>query len=556
MTVTETARPQAGRHRAQEPTADAPEDPWVGTGILLRLDLRLDRVRVAVWTLAVALTVAGTVAALLEAYPTQESLQARAALMGNPAAVLMTGPAFGLDGYTFGAMVANELSLWVFLAAAVMSILLTVRHTRAEEEAGRLETVRALPVGRYAPAAAALLAVALADLAVGAGTAAALLGTGMAVEDSLAFGAATALTGLVFGAVAAVTAQLTEHARAASGMALAVLGAAFLVRGVGDVLDNQGSWLSWASPLAWAQQTKLYVDLRWWPLGLSVLAAVVLLVVAAGLARQRDVGAGIRPAAPGAATAVPRLLSPAGLAARLLRGSFWGWTAGAVLLAVAMGALASSLEDAVDDIPMLQQWLELGGGDLLAAFAATLLGYLVVAAVAFSVSAVLRLRVEESAGRAEGMLVTGSSRTGLLAGWLAVVAVATLGMLLLSGLALGLGMALTTGQWRWPGEVALAALAFVPGTFLLAGVAVALYGLAPRLAGAVWAPVLWVVFVMVLGQLLQLPPWLLDTSPVTHTGLVPSEDPDPVALAVMGALATVLVLAGFAGLRRRDVGTA
>src|SRR5699024_9477305 len=84
-------------------------------------------------------------------YPDQQALDARAALLGNPSAVLMTGPAFGRDHYTLWAAVANELFLYVLLAGAIMSILLTVRHTRAEEEAGRLEVLRRLPTGRRRP---------------------------------------------------------------------------------------------------------------------------------------------------------------------------------------------------------------------------------------------------------------------------------------------------------------------------------------------------------------------------------------------------------------------
>ncbi|WAP52161.1 hypothetical protein OL239_02310 [Arthrobacter sp. ATA002] len=223
--------------------------PWAATGGLLRLNLRLDRIRILVWTAAVGLGVAGSMATFETTYTTPESLQARANLLANPATVMMTGPAFGLQDYTFGAMVANELSLYLYLAAAIMSILLVVRHTRGEEESGRMEMLRAQRVGRFAPAAAALLTVAIANAAVGAATAAALAGSGLEGASSLAIGAGTALTGLVFAGVAAVAAQLTEHARGAVGMAMAVLAAAFLIRGIGDVINNQGSWLSWFSPL-------------------------------------------------------------------------------------------------------------------------------------------------------------------------------------------------------------------------------------------------------------------------------------------------------------------
>ena len=78
---------------------------------------------------------------------------------------------------------------------------------------------------------------------------------------------------MVFGAVAAVTAQLWRQARTATGAAMATLALAALVRGIGDVINNSGSALSWFSPIAWAQQMRAFVDLRWWPFALLVALA-------------------------------------------------------------------------------------------------------------------------------------------------------------------------------------------------------------------------------------------------------------------------------------------
>src|SRR5699024_778724 len=113
-----------------------------------------------------------------------------------------TGPYFAADHYTLWAMVANELFLYVLIPAAIMSVLLSVRHTRAEEESGRLEQIRALPTGRLGPPLAALVITTIANLLVGAAVTAGLLGAGGAVTDSLALGAATVLTGLVFAGIA------------------------------------------------------------------------------------------------------------------------------------------------------------------------------------------------------------------------------------------------------------------------------------------------------------------------------------------------------------------
>jgi ABC-2 type transport system permease protein len=530
--------------------------PWAATGGLLRLNLRLDRIRILVWTAAVGLGVAGSMATFETTYTTPESLQARAGLLANPATVMMTGPAFGLQDYTFGAMVANELSLYLYLAAAIMSILLVVRHTRGEEESGRMEMLRAQPVGRFAPAAAAVTTVAIANAAVGTATAAALAGFGLEAASSLALGAGTALTGLVFAGVAAVAAQLTEHARGAVGMAMAVLAAAFLVRGIGDVINNQGSWLSWFSPFAWAQQTRLYVDLRWWPLAVSAVVTAGLLLLAVLLAGRRDLGAGLRAPKPGPAAAPRFLLSPAGLANRLLRGSFTVWTASAFLFAAAFGTLANSLEDSFADIPELAEWITVDLANLTTSFASAILSFLMVAPLIFSVTAVLRLRAEEDAGRAEQMLVTGSSRSGLFAGWLAVVALQTVAMTVLVGLGTGMGVAAGTGDAGWAGDLAVASLAYLPAIALVAAIAVALFGLAPRITALAWAVVVWAAVVLFLGSLLGLPEWAMDLSPLTHVSLVPSAEPDPAPLVIMSGFAAVLVAAGFAGFRGRDVGSA
>ncbi|MGC5614984.1 ABC transporter permease [Georgenia sp. Z1491] len=553
MTATATGRTDVPpARRTDRPPPDAGTS-LTGTATLVRLNLRLDRVRIAVWALAVGLVVLGSVYSLEGAFPTQESLQGRADLMSSPAAVIMSGPAFALDDYTFGAMVANELVLYVLLAASIMSILLAVRHTRAEEESGRLELIRSLPVGRFAAPTASVVTVAVANVLVGAAVTISLVVPGMAVTDSLALGLATALTGMVFAALATVVAQTTEHAGGASGLSAAVLAGAFLVRGIGDVIEPTGSWLSWFSPLAWAQQTRLFVDLRWWPLAVSAAAVVVLYVVAVSLARRRDLGAGLRRPSPGPANAARSLLSPAGLAERLLRGSVIAWGVGTFLFAVAMGSLAGSIDDMLEDNPTLQDWVALEGTDMTAQFAGIILTIVLVAPMILAVSGVLRLKAEESSGRTEQTIVTGSSRTGYLGGWLLTVAVHMVLLTVVSGLGTGIGVALGVGEASRIGELTLAALVYLPAIAVLAGLAVATFGLAPRLTVLAWLLVVWTALVLFLGGLLDIPGWALAVSPFDSTPALPAEDLEVAPLLVLTGIAAVLVVVGALGFRRRDV---
>lgn len=530
-----------------------PASPLTGLGTLVRLFGRISRRQIIIWALAMLVSVAASVVALKEAYPNQQALDARAALLGNPSAVLMTGPAFARDHYTLWAAVSNELFLYILLAGAIMSILLMIRHTRIEEEDGRLELLRSLPTGRLAPAAAALVVVAIANLALGAAVSIGVLITGAAVLDALALGVATALTGLVFAGVAAVAAQLTEHGGTASGLALGTLAVAFLVRGVGDVIEAEGSWLSWFSPLAWAQQSKVFVDVRWWPLAISAGVIVVLFALAAVLSRRRDLGSGLRPAAPGPNAASAALRAPGGLARRLVTPMMITWAIGLFLFAIAFGSLASSLEDMVDQIPTIGEFAPIDLDDLTASFTAFILLMLALGPVGLIVSGVLRLRSEEQQGRLAGTLLAGIGRVTFALRWAAVVTLEVFALQVLLGLGTGIGVWQATGETSWIGETTLAALAYLPTIAFTGALALALYGLRVRLAGIAWLVVIWAALDTFLGDLLQLPEWARNLSVLHHVPAVPDADLEATPLVATGVLAVVLTVVGLFALRRRDL---
>ena len=536
---------RAGRHA----------EPLAGTGRLLRLALRRDRVRLAVWLLGVTGLTVYAAAVLDTTYPTAADRQARAEVMGNPAAVMLSGPGYGLDDYTLGAMVANEVALTAIIGAAIMSVLLTVRHTRAEEEAGRTELVGAAAVGRRAPLTAALVLVGLADAAIALLVAAGLAGAGFAAADSLAIGLGIGLTGVVFAGVAAVTAQLTAYGRAASGAALGVLAAAAVVRGAGDVLRAGGSALSWLSPIAWAQQTRAYVDLRWWPLALSAVLAVLLVRAAYALVGRRDVGAGLLPPRGGPADASARLAGVTALAARLQRAAVLGWGIAVLLLGVVYGSIMDSVTDLLAENERVGDAVARigGGGSLLDAFAATVGLYLSLLVAAFAVSSTLRVHAEEVAGRTALVLAGAVDRRRLLAGSLAVTIGAAVLVTVGAGLGAGLAAAAVTGDAGLLGRLLAAVLAPLPAVLVVTGVAAVLVAVLPRWSVLAWAVLAWVVLIGLFGPLLRLPEWVVRLSPFGWVPAVPAEPADPVPLAVLTLLAAALLGLALAGFRRRDL---
>lgn len=526
-----------------------------GTAHLIRFVLRRDRLRLSVWVIALAATVAASVPALDDMFPTDAERQGRAALMDTPTGIVFGGPGYGLDDYQLGPMLVNELTMTLLIALAVFNVLHVVRHTRAEEESGRAELLRAAPVGSGAHPAAALITAAAADLLIGALIFASMAGYGLAAADSLAYGSGIALAGVVFAAVAAVCTQISEHGRTAAGTAFLVVGVLFMARVVGDVSEPGGNALSWLSPFAWVQQTRPFDGLEWWPLALYPAAAAVLFVLAHTLAGRRDLGAGLIATRPGPSGAGPLLRGMFALHLHQQRGAVLTWSTAVFVLALSFGTLAPEVESMIDSNPDLAVILGGDTDDLVGGFLGTIGLYVIMGAGTFGALSVLRVRAEESAGRAETVLSTAVGRTRWLGTALLVAASTTVLVTVVGGLGLGLGAAVTLEDGAWTGRMVGAALAGLPAALAFGAPAALLFGTLPR-----WIPLVWVwlgysVFATMLGALLGMPDAAVRASAFEILPALPMDDFETVPfLLYLGAV----LLAGAAGstaFGRRDLST-
>nr|WP_257003017.1 ABC transporter permease [Streptomyces sp. Alain-F2R5] len=528
-----------------------------GTGTLIRFALRRDRVRLPVWILALLLGTLSTANSYQELYGTPEDRANAVETMGSPAGLAMSGPRHYLDAYTSGAMLGHQMLGFTAVLVGLMSVLTVTRHTRAEEETGRAELLRSSVVGRHAHLAAALSVAALANLVLALLLALGLAGLGIEGIDaggSLLYGAGHAAAGLVFAAVAAVTVQLTAHARGATGTALAVIGAAYVLRAAGD--SGESGALSWLSPIGWVQRTYVYVDDDWWPLLLCAALAVACAATGFVLSTRRDVGAGLRPEKLGSPVASGTLGTPLGFALRLHRGMLVGFGAGLFLMGAMYGSILGQAEDMLKDIDQLQEALDrIGGTGTAEAFASMVMVVIAVVAAVYVVMAALRTRAEETAGRAEPLLATGLSRERWAGSHLAVALGGGTLVLLMAGLGFGIAGAASTGDGVMVPELTGAALAHAPALWVTVGVAAVLFGWFPRASAAAWIVPVYAFVVGYLGQILQFPGWMNDLSPFGHVPRLPAADMNWTPLLVLTLVAAGLVRLGLAGFRRRDLET-
>ncbi|BCI54580.1 ABC transporter [Mycolicibacterium litorale] len=518
--------------------------PYTGVAELIRLALRRDRVRLSVWIAVLTLMMVYAPNAVKLAYPDEPQRLARVNLMKTPAGMIMGGPMFGVNETDLGAMMANELMLTLIVAASILSILTVIRHTRAEEESGAAELVLSSVVGRYARTTAALILVGAVNAVLAVTMTAAMTAAGFRFVDTFAMCLGVTAVSMVFGAVAAVTAQLWRQARTATGAAMGVLALAALIRGIGDVIDNSGSPLSWLSPIAWAQQMRAFVALRWWPLAMLVAVTVVLIALAAVLEKRRQYDDGTLPST-GDRPGAPSIRGVLGLHLTLQRGLTVGWGVGLFLGGLAFGSMTTSLIDAAKTNELLARVLDAQGTD---GVYTTMTQFLAAAASAYVASAVLRVHTDEESGTGEAVLAGAVSRWHWL---LSAVAAALLGAVLLmagAGLGNGSGAGLSLGEPATIGELTLAGLAFVPALAVVAGVAA--LAVALRRPWVAWLVVAFIVVSLYLGALLRLPQWLLDASPVGQT-TAPSDYPVTALVVMCVVAAAFTALAGWL-YRRRD----
>jgi ABC-2 type transport system permease protein len=531
---------------------------FAGTGELARLAFRRDLVMLPACAIGLAALLALTARDLRVLYPSAATRLAVAERAGaNPALRLLLGR---LDGTSIGAFLAARWSVWGAALAVLLTIFLVVRHTRADEEAGRFELVGSAAVGRQAALTAALFPALAANIVIVGLTCWWLPAQRLPSAGSAALALSIATCGLVFAGIAAVGAQLAETARGARGIAIGALCVAFVLRGVGDAGPQGVSWLSWASPLGWVEETRAFgtAGERWWVLALPLAALGVLLAGAFALAARRDHSAALLPSVPGRPSASGLLRGPFGLAWRLQRGPLAAWLAGYVVVFGAFGAAASGIGSILGASVRLRRYLLRIGYQttVVDSFMASLMLLAILGTAAYATAAVLRLRTEETGNLAEPVLAAAAGRIRWGLSHLSVAVAGAVLLVVAAGLSAAVGYGLLSGSMGTEASrLLVAALAKLPAALVLVGLAVMVVGLLPWESVALaWTAVAVTSVIAVFGTALQWPAWLTDISPFTQTPKLPGGTVSARPLLWLGGIAVALTVAGLIGLRRRDVG--
>lgn len=525
-----------------------------GTGHLTRLLLRQNRFKIILWLLGLV----GITLMVANVYPTvytsQEDIQGFAITMENPAMIAMLGPHYPIEDYNLGTVFANEMLLFTTIAAAVMNSLFVSSSTRNDEEEGRLEMVRALPVGRLAYLTASgmmiLLVNGLLFLLTGLG-----LGivdaSGITWESAFLYAAILAGTGLFFASLTALFAQLAETSRGTTRLSVGTLIVAYIVRAIGDV---ENGIVSLFSPLGWSVRSQVFLENEWWPITALAAGTVVLLIAALFFNLQRDIKAGLLPDRKGKIYASSFLKTSVGLTWHLEKINLIGWAAVLFFLSAAFGAILGELETFFSDMDIIQAYFSAeSSSSLTDQFIALLMSIMSVFAAIPITAILLKLKKEEQLGRMENFYSRSVSRNNIFSSYYVVSFVGAVALQIVTGL----GLYLTGNQSLEVGlefgTVMAAALVYIPAIWLIIGLAALLIGIFPKGSSLAWLYIVFSFVVIYIGDLMDFPGWLNNLSSFTHVPQIMTEGMDWTSIGVLSAISVVFSLLGLVGYNKRDI---
>lgn len=524
-----------------------------GSVALCRHILRRDSFRILIWLVILGLFAVAIPLAFENIFSTEADRMGMAQTLQNPAMIALLGIGYGYDNYQIAQMMANEMLLFTMIVVAIGNILLVARHTRASEEAGQLELILALPVGRMAKLNATLIAALIFNILIIFEHT--LLLTLINIESmtligNLYYALCIGLAGFFFACANAIFAQIARSSRTVIGISLIFFGLCYGIRALGD-LGNET--LSLISPLGLLLRSKPYVDENPLPLLIVLGTTLACAGIAFALQNNRDMGEGLIHQREGKSKADKCLLSPLGLAWRLNRNTLIAWALGLFALGAMYGSVFGDMDSFINSNEFLKAALSNSGTSFAEDFLAILMVIFALIASIPSVLMALKLRSDEKKHYLDNIASLSVSRAEMM---LPHIVLSLLSCILMPFCAsLGLWLA-TQAVMSDPFSFSMvlgASMSYVPAMLVVCGLAFALLGLVPRISSFVWALLLYSVFATYMAKLMKLDDWVSLATPFHYIKQLPVQEFEALPLVVLSGIAGMLFAVGYLGFHRRDL---
>ena len=333
-----------------------------------------------------------------------------------------------------------------------------------------------------------------------------------------------------------------------------VLALAFTMRVSADQISDgtDSDWLRWLTPLGWRDLVRPYTDDRFGVLAVCCTVAIAVMLSAVVLAARREYLDGYLPDRSSSRRRW-RVRGHMDLLGRLSWRGVLGWAAASAGLALLYGSVSGSIKDLLaPGSPTASYVDKMAVGSPVEQFMSLMTVVTVLLVAVAAVRRMNRLAGLERAGLVEVELAAGVSRGRVLLSQVLYALIESVVLLLVSATVL----AVTTATQLTDDHAVARSFVFtvsqLPGMVAAIGIATALVGLAPKLAGLSWAAVTWSAFAQFFGGLVELKDWAKDLSVLGHhLDVVGTPDWNPLAVQALVGLTGITI--GLVAYTRRDL---
>lgn len=520
---------------------------------IVKFTIRRDKIKLISWVLVLVLFDMYALPYMNDMYPTQEARDTFLTVLQNPAMMAMFGKGYGLDNYNYGAFYAHMMYVWLGLFNGIMAIMIVSKHLRAEEEEGRYEMVRSLPVGRNANLLASMIVMVITftTFIILKVISYSLVNVeSIDFAGTMNFSIGLALFGLFFSALTAVIAQVFQSNRSVMGLGFTALIGLYLLFSIGILSSD---FLLWLSPFQWMVHSQAFVNNVYWPLLIVLVVSVGIGILALYLSSIRDLDAGLLQQKTKVHKTKKYVKRPLGFIVLLSKSLIIWWLISLFVLGASYGSIFGDIESFVSGNDMLTNLLPENDDYPMAVL---FMGFVVtVMSIVSTIPALLvvnKISTEEQKGRMEIQLSHSVSKLEIVISHLVISIFAAASALFVS--ALGLFVA-SNGVMEDPISFSIilgAHFAYLPAILLFIGLSVTISGLVPRKIWVVWVYLGFSFFLTYLGQIIGVYENARKLSPFEFAPNIPMDDMNWLIQSIILIIALVLGFIGLRGYQRRN----
>lgn len=519
-----------------------------GTGLLLQFYSRRGWVTRAFWLLTPVLLVMSAVYSYIPMFATQQELSVFVdESILNPAVVAIHGFILSKD---IPSLVAWNIKTVSLIILGIFNILAMTKILRGEEESNRAEILMSGMVGRQAPFAASAILCLATNVLMGLLTLVAMLTFELPAGGSLSLSLLFFVGGCLFASLGAITSQLYSAKRMASSAAIGILGAFYAISFLNN-LSADNNLASYITPFRWFFIIRPFDGNHFGFLLVGVLAAAIFTAIALILADKRDVGEGMIHPKAGRRDAVPGFRNEWALSWRQHFGSLLTWSIVLGVFSFGVGNVNTLVSGMLEEQAVLASWMSMFG-EPEEAFLSLMLFVFTLFVAAYGIATAGKMHSEEADGRAELLLGTPMKRAGWISSHVLFTALGPVILLAVIGCAIAIGNIMSSSGASNLLPILSKALYKLPAIWTISGIAVLLFGLLPKISGALsWSLFSLFIAIQLFWEMGILPDTAFLLTPLGQ--IYPTQPQTAQTFLTLSAISIVLYAVGFIGFKNRDL---